>query len=390
MFDIERAKQMEKATGHSYCSPSQLYRIILCPGSLGEATKAPIQPPSQYANEGTRKHGLTFKLLDTGSKAVLAGEIEEVRQEILACQDYVKDLEKCKRKQIGRWWNEKVVDLSPWGFPDIWGTSDFGYLWNDGRVDVIDWKFGSGVTVYAKDNAQLMTYAAGAIGYPDDKNLTIHLHIVQPPVNHFDEYVISFTDLEKWVFETLEPALITAKEPNPPFKAGEYQCKFCPASMTCKFRYQDAVKKAKEVFGVYKQDLSTVNKTQLANIMEKINDIKSYASQIAIFATNELAAGKDFPGYKLVSGRSNRSWVDEDKTLDWLKGNSSIAEDQLHKKKLVSPAQAEALDRHLKKDSTFENLYHKPQGKPQLVTVDDPRKALKPSSVAAEVFKDSV
>lgn len=388
-FDKNKALQMAEKTGHSFCSPSQLPRILLCPGSLAESTRAPIQESSSYAKEGTRKHELTADLLLGKPKSILAGETESDRQDILYCVDYAKELFDNHRmlSEPVQIWIEKMVDLSEWGMPDIYGTSDFGLTDRNVNVaHIVDWKFGSGVTVYAQENAQLMAYAAGAIGF-DPVIKEIHIHVVQPAIGHTDVWVCSFDKLKEWIFLTLEPGLQTAMSADAPYNPGEKQCQFCPAAMTCRYRYQQSLETAKQVFATY-QKLSTVSKQELADLIERMQDLQSYCSQIYKFAENELLLGREFPGYKLVSGRSIRKWDFSDDDIEaWLLGNSNIKAEKLKTSKIISPAQAEKLDRHLKKDPDFQRLITKPPGKPQLVKTDDPRPALQPANEASATFK---
>lgn len=135
-------------------------------------------------------------------------------------------------------------------------------------------------------------------------------------------------------------------------------------------------------------NLAIVTKAELADVLQRARSMNKYASQIETYAATELSHGRGFPGYKLVAGRSIRKWVDENKAEAWLLGNSRIKEGDLFSKKFISPAQAEKLDRLLKKDNNFSDLIDRPPGKPQLVTDEDPRPAIEPNSEAAKVFGD--
>jgi hypothetical protein len=383
-MDIE---MREKKTGHAVASPSQLYRIMACPGSLFEALKAPISPPSSYALDGTHKHEITSGLILSKPEAkVLFDKLEiEDKNAVEDCLDFAKDL-------FGKYENphieiEKRVTLESWDLASIWGTLDLSVA-TPKVVHIADWKFGSGVQVFVQDNEQLLAYAAGKVGYHSDTNFNcdIFMHIVQPHINHFDTTHITYADLQNWVFESLEPALNRAEQEDAPYFPGEKQCKFCPSAMTCRARLTAAQETARDVFRIHSK-LAITTKDELATILQRIRAINKYASQIEAYAVAELAHGRGFPGFKMVSGRSTRKWANEDSAEAWLLGNSGIKEGDLFNKKFISPAQAEKLDRHLKKNDDFKKLVDKPPGKPKMVDEGDKRAAIDPSAEAAKAFE---
>lgn len=377
-------QKREAATGHSVCSPSQLYRILACPASYMESVKAPLQPQSSYAARGTMLHDITARLLEgktTGRLRMSRLDIED-RNQIEECLDYANEIR--RRTPNGEEGIEQSIDLKSWGLAEVWGTSDFSRKFAK-TIHIVDWKFGSGVQVYAEENEQLLAYAAGVVGYPS--NITdVVIHVVQPAISFFDVWAVSYKRLSEWVFDVLTPGLEKANSPEADYNPGEKQCRFCPAGMTCRARHKSALKAAAEVFRVYSA-IPQVTPKELAQALEKIQEIQTYAQQVQKFAEQELLHGRPFPGYKLVSGRSIRRWENEKKAELWLLGNSAIPQNKLYAKKFISPAQAEKLDRILKKTPDFEKLITKPEGKPQLVKEDDPRPAMEPNLEAAKAFE---
>lgn len=387
-MDKESVRQIESKTGHALFSPSQLSRIMACPASAQLALKVPVQKSSPYAQRGTKLHDIVANLLvspgtpaDDSNPMLSKLDIIDMNQ-VLDCLEYLDGI----RKDFGEheMLVEKSVSLTSWGVGDIWGTADVQLI-NPHRMHVIDWKFGSGVQVYAQNNEQGLAYAAGAVGFPSRVE-EIVIHVVQPPLNHFDEWVLSYQELKDWVFDILTPAIIIAQEKNPPFNPGPKQCKFCPGSTKCKARDEDANEQAKVIFSTY-SDLPTVSPDRLVKSLHAIQAVQAYAKDIQVFCQLELEKGREIPGYKLVSGRSQRKWRDQDAAEAWLLGNSSIKEEDMYKKKFFGPAGAEKIDRKLKKDDEFKTLIEKPPGKAQLVSDEDPRPALKPKD-AASAFSD--
>lgn len=384
----------ERATGHAVYSPSQIPRILRCPASVMESLKVPPPKSSSYAERGTLLHKMVEVLFEHGPEdlheLVKDGTIERFEEQyVLSCRDYTNlilaTIDKEDEYEIG---TELEVNLKEWGLPEIWGTTD---LLIDARaqgvVHVVDWKFGSGVTVYANDNAQAMAYAAGAIGFPAADDLEVHIHICQPPVNHYDEAVMTYGELKEWVFDKLTPGIEIARKPDAPYVPGEQQCRFCPAAMICRARRDAAHEKAAEIFQVHSNfTKGQVSLEELVETYHKCKEVMSYASDIAKYLQGELMHGRPVPGLKLVSGRSNRSWIDEDAAKQFLIDASDLSEDDLYVKKFVSPAQAEKLDRTLKKDPEYLAMWEKAPGNPQMVDESDPRPALKPELEAEKVF----
>lgn len=379
-------QKREAITGHAVCSPSQLYRIMACPGSVYESVKAPITPPSTYAQHGTMLHDIVRDTITQKPSAKFAFQQLELEDKnyVEDCLDYAYDLIKtCNVPEVAV---ETSVELKDWGITETWGTLDLR-IWDKPTLHIIDWKFGSGVPVAVEKNEQMLAYAAGCVNKsnysPDSK---VVLHLVQPPLNYYGTWELTQHDLAQWVTGVLKPALDRAiREPDPPLIPGEKQCRFCPAAMTCKARLDAARETAKEVFRVY-SNLAVATKEELSNVLKRIREVNVYASQIEKYAAAELAHGRSFPGFKLVAGRAIRKWSDEKRAEAWLLGNSSIKEEDLYTKKFLSPAQAEKLDRYLKKSDDFKELVIKPDGAPKFVPEEDKRPAIEPNAEAAKVF----
>src|SRR6478736_3698461 len=157
-------------------------RLLACPASYLEGQKSPVSDvESIYAAEGTMLHevitdcvgrGLTsesIRLKGYGGPHVLTDEQTETIARALVC------LEDLKTRFAGtrRWrvlCREEMLELP--GVPGAFGSVDL-VLYNNDIVIVLDWKFGSGITVKAlydlpdgtqQLNAQGAFYACSARG----------------------------------------------------------------------------------------------------------------------------------------------------------------------------------------------------------------------------------
>ena len=274
------------------------------------------------------------------------------------------------------------------------GTADL-LIGTPKDIHVVDWKFGKGVPVYPDMNAQLMTYAVGAIlaleyeGFTIEDKAEVTLHIVQPGLDSFASWVTSKHDLMDWLYFVLEPALDEALGDDPQFHPSKEACRFCPASMTCRSRRKDVQKKADEIFEVYEKLPDKVTVKELAEFLEKAPVIEAYIKELRLHVHGLIDRGKNVPGWKLVAGRKTRKWEDEKKALDWLlRYSTKIHVDNIYEKKFISPAKAEKLDRTLKKEKGFTTLIVEKTGNPILVVEDDKRPPLKPNLEADKAFKN--
>lgn len=105
-----------------------------------------------------------------------------------------------------------------------------------------------------------------------------------------------------------------------------------------------------------------------------MGDIKEYALQQAV-------SGKEWTGWKLVEGRSNRRYVNETAAADKVQ---SAGYDPYEHKVLGITAMTKLLGK-TKFEELLGGLIEKPQGKPTLVPVSDKCPAM---NTAANDFKE--
>jgi hypothetical protein len=381
---------------HAVYSPSRLSRVMKCPGSVKLISDLMVtmtvkeEPPSSYAQHGTMLHGVIDKYYGfhggNRNKSALDGLVKDDIYLVDECADYLDMLIASKGHQLSVIQSESKVDLSSWGLPDIWGTSDCYVMDPIARhVDVLDWKFGSGVTVYAKENPQLLAYAAGRIKWPAYAN-SLTVHIVQPAIEHFDTWDLTVHDLYDWVHGKLAIAINNCESTDPLLIPGIDQCRWCDAKNHCYARTELVQEQAIELFDAQKSLDKTPNLKTLSEIIKMAPLVEKAIKDVVQFATKELELGREFPGYKLVQGKANRAWVDEGTTVAWLSKNTNI--EDLFNSKLKSPSQIEKEAKLLKKNDQFKILYNNPPGKITLAVESDARPAIQTTSKAIDVFQD--
>ncbi len=276
------------APKHTSFPPSQLDRVLACPGSYAmesalrasfnnAAKKDNAKPAASnvYADEGSAAHQLAQWALTDGNfdaRAYLGQNITVYQRKSTpyetsatitadaamcdAVQKYVDHV----RARIAAFKKDKKVknvtlrveqrlDTSGvLGIPNQSGIADtlivVEYKDGSGYISVEDLKYGRGVPVAAKDNGQLMTYAAAALA-PFAQGLRVdHVGLVihQPRLGHVDEHVITAKELRAFA-ATAKAGVARALAQQAAFQQkgvsaltlspAKKPCQFCRARGTC-------------------------------------------------------------------------------------------------------------------------------------------------------------
>lgn len=359
---------------HAKLSASGAERWLRCPGSV-RAEEGIVEKSSKFAHEGSSAHELSELCLknDRDALSYLHTTLPEtgwnVDEEMcIYVQEYVDYVNSYQGTRM----IEQRVDFSEW-VPDAFGTSD-AIVIDGSLMHIIDLKYGKGIRVDADDNPQGKLYALGALsdfGFLYDIQ-TIRIHIVQPRLDHISVWETDVTTLLKWAEYVRERASL-CELPDAPRVASEKACTWCKAKATCKelmdltesallADFSDATLAPKSPDKLSTRDLrfALENKKLIISWLEAIEDL----------AFERLQEGLDFPGYKLVTGRSSRAWSDEQTAERIL--TEELGDKAFAPKKLISAPMAEkALGK--KKAALLNGLISKTQGKPTLAHFNDPR-----------------
>ena len=380
-------------SNHAKYSPSKLPRIIPCPGSV-EMTRNMVQDTSSYADEGTMLHKVTEECLDIGEMTLSQDtcikyqlkEEEGHGEAVQECLDYVSTLGMKYNDPKAYFQTESKVTLASFvkitkcdALTDVYGTLDLSYVFPSIRtLYIVDWKFGKGVEVFPESD-QIKAYAAGKLGSFKEKGQfdQIHMVIVQPRLysgDHIKELIITPAELTSWLIDKLIPALNSITSRHPKICPSTDACRWCAAKQVCPARKELANKAAQDVFKLH-TELPKVMVEDVVRLLKILPELKSYMSDIELWAFNQLKDGKEIPGYKLVEGRSIRCWEKPEIAEEVLK--AILDKDKLYTKKFISPTQAEKkVGIKVKRSLEFQGLIHKPKGKPTMVPEDDKRAPL--------------
>lgn len=375
---------------HSFLPPSSAHRWMACPPSAKLNAAEPDQS-STYAQQGTCAHELCAYLVEKELGRDVKDPTEDLDyydQEMQQCaegyaafvmEELAKAKESCPDPEV---LIEQKVDFSCW-VKDGYGTADCIIL-SDGTAEIIDYKHGLGVLVSSESeeyggNPQLMCYCLGIITMFDgiyDID-TIRMAIYQPRRENVSIHEMSKADLLKWADEVLAPAALLAMEGEGEFKAGDH-CQFCNVKATCRKRAEYNLEMAKYDFEMP----DTLEEYEIDAILMKVDQLISWAADVKEYALDQALKGTEYGHFKVVEGRSNRKYTDEDQVA-----------------KTVTDAGYDPYDRSVKGitamtkllgkkrfDELLGPLTFKPQGKPTLVSKSDKRPAMK--NTAENDFKE--
>lgn len=383
---------------HALLSPSSASRWLACTPSARLEQQFPDKS-GDAAKEGTLAHYLGETLLRLCLGLINEPEYDQALLEISengfyneAMLGYANDYatfvmerynDAIAHTSDAQIFLEQKLDMTKY-IPEGFGTGDVVIV-ADHVLDLIDLKYGKGVSVSADNNRQLMLYGLGALEKFDmlfDIKV-VRLTIFQPRIDNFSTWEIAVPELLNWAETELRPLAALAFEGKGDFVPGKH-CGFCKAKPQCKALADYNLGIAKYDFSepLFLSDVETVDVLSRAELfINWINSVKDYALDQAV--NND----KKWPGMKLVEGRSTRKYSDDNLVVEALT-KAKVPEDKMYKKELLGIT---ALEKELGKkefSTVLEGLLIKPPGKLTLVPEDDKRQAAKGLDAAIADFAE--
>ena len=336
---------------------------INCPGSYQLEAKMPKKPPTEHTERGSMLH--------SGTELVLVQDPQNIKDcepllDELEGQDLGYDGQQITRELINTklrpaleawfdvkqrygfvdWFIEERVSLEA-VIKGAFGTADIIAIDKDGRLHVLDWKFGDGVPVDVVANYGAGFYAAATLYDPDPelRQATIDvkdivLHIVQPRANHPNEPVLQTweTDID-WVEDLIDlavDAVEKAQSDNPPTKTGKW-CRWCTAKPIC----PEYGRMANEALETKPEIMDPI---ELAAALSRARLLKVWIDSIFELAQQQMEKGVAIPGNKLVQKQARRKWINE-KDAEQAMRKARFKVSEIFTKKIISPTQAEKLNK---------------------------------------------
>ncbi len=374
-----------------YCTPSARLEDAL-PDKAGEA-----------ANEGTLAHAIcelklsklfTDRNMSTRTynsrmkklqkEPLYNSEMERYTDEYV---EYVKDIA-YSMPTAPTLMIEKQLNYGDWA-PEGFGTGDCVML-QGVTLHIIDFKYGKGKPVSSEGNPQLALYALGALSefgfiYPIER---VILHIVQPRINNTSSWETTKKELLAWGEWVKEKAELAYKGEGD-FVEGKWcdSC-FCKIAGTCRKRAENNLALMEEAWDKETNRPvlpATLSNEEIGQILKKAQFLASWVKKLEDYALTTLVSGGEIPGWKLVEGRSNRSFTDTDAAIQ-AAINAGYDEALFYERKPITLTAAEQI---VSKDvwaSVMAPFVVKPPGKPTLVPADDRRPAYSVKPTVQDAF----
>lgn len=371
---------------HAVLSASSANRWLHCPPSV-RLSEEYMDKASAFAMEGTSAHELCeYKLRSAlGMEAENPTEnLDFYNTEMEECAEsyatYILELvekakETCSDPVV---MVEQRVNFSRY-VPEGFGTADCIII-ADETLNIVDYKHGKGVEVSAEDNPQMKLYALGALElfdclYDISK---VQMTIFQPRLSNVSVFVMNKADLLNWANDELTAKAELAFEGKGELCCGEW-CKFCKAKANCKERARVNMEMTQYEF----RKSSLLTDKEIVEILSRIDELTSWASDVKNFALEQAVRGKQWPGWKVVEGRSNRKYTDEGAVAQVVKNAGYNPYDE----KIMGITNMTKMLGKEKFNELLGDFVERPQGKPTLVPEDDNRPEM---NTAKEDFKEEI
>ena len=122
---------------------------------------------------------------------------------------------------------------------------------------------------------------------------------------------------------------------------------------------------------------------EIAEVLSKADALKKWAEEIYTYAQNEAITNrKEWPGFKLVLGRSNRKYTDEEEVA------KTAGYTDIYRTSLISITEMEKLMGKKKFNEILGSYVYKPDGKVTLVPDSDKREAIYISTAEADFSQE--
>lgn len=357
---------------HALLSASSSHRWLNCPPSA-RLCENYDDKGSDFAAEGTDAHTLCeYKLKKalgipaknpTDNLSWYSAEMEDCANGYAAfVTELVEDAKNSCPDPVVL--IEQRLDYSKY-VAEGFGTGDCVII-ADGTLHIVDYKHGRSVLVEADENPQMKLYALGALELFDciyDIS-TVSMTIYQPRRSNVSTFTVPKEELYNWADNVLIPVAELAFEGGGEYRCGEW-CQFCKAKADCRKRAEANLELAKYEF----RQPPLLTDEEVEEILGKLDGLTSWANDIRDYALRAAISGKKWTGFKLVEGRSNRRYTDENAVIAAVQ-NAGF--DPYEHKILGVTAMTSLLGRK-QFNEILGGYVTKPQGKPTLAPESDKR-----------------
>ena len=161
---------------------------------------------------------------------------------------------------------------------------------------------------------------------------------------------------------------------------GEW-CTFCKVSVKCRARAEEKMKLARLEFKMP----PLLTDAEIEEVLDVLPDLTKWANEITAYATEAaIHHGKEWNGFKVVEGRSNRKYRDELLVAEAAREHGYT---DIYRQTLIPMTEMQKLMGKFAFEEILGDLIYKPPGKPILVPNTDKRPAMNVTNAENEFDK---
>ena len=295
---------------------------------------------------------------------------------------------------------EVKVDFGEY-VPEGFGTCDCVMIGGD-TLSITDYKHGKGVPVSAVGNPQMRLYALGALKrYAPvfgDTIKQVRMTIDQPRLDSYTSDLITVEELRAWG-ESIKPIAQKAFSGLGEFVPGEH-CRFCRGKAQCRARanvntaledFKDCVPAGSVKPGEFVPQIHSyltpggvevhplLSDAEIGDLLIRGQQLVQWYKDLEDYATKALLDGKPIEGWKLVAGRSNRTFTDQDAAIKAVIA-AGYDEALVYDRKPKTLSELEKLMGKAEFAEKIGSYVVKPLGKPTLALATDKREVYNPAA----------
>ena len=295
---------------------------------------------------------------------------------------------------------EVRVDFSEY-VPEGFGTCDCVMIGGD-TLSITDYKHGKGVPVAATGNPQMRLYALGALkryaAVFGDTIKQVRMSIDQPRLNSYSTDLITVEELLDWG-NSIKPIAQKAFSGLGEFVPGEH-CRFCRGKAQCRARanansaledFKGCVPAATIQPGEFVPQVHSyitpngnevhplLTDAEVGDLLIRGQHLIQWYKDLEEYATKRLMDGKPIEGWKLVAGRSVRTFTDQDAAIQAVIA-AGYDEALVYDRKPKTLSELEKLMGKTEFAEKIGSFVVKPLGKPTLALATDKREAYNPAA----------
>lgn len=304
---------------HARLAPSSAHTWVHCPGSVVMCEQYPDDSTSGEEGEAAHWAAAFHVMWSTGMPAGTAAPngVVLTEQAVKAAGVYAETiLAEPGIRHIEEPMSCASIHPECWGTPDHWSIDEERWV-----LSVDDFKFGWGV-VEARENWQLICYAAGIIDklgnhygmVPERlaRRIGVRIRIIQPRPYHVEGPVRSWrlmcaSDLQPY-WDQLKSAASEALGDNPRCIAGAH-CRYCKARHACGAAQRSALHSMDFIHRGQPEELPPeALAMEWATLNNAEQAIKYRKAGLEGQIVGMLGAGKDVPGLIMENQQGRRVW----------------------------------------------------------------------------------